>query len=283
VSIRGQDFVAGASVTFGGAPATNVVVVNASTITAVTPSHAEGAVGVVVTNPDGQSSVLIAGFTFFGPPAGTLRGTVFVSSGKPIFFATVAAQPKGGSTLTGADGSYKLELVAGTYTVTGSASGYSSVSQTVTIGSGETKVIDLTLASSLFASSGLTGVGLLRFISDVLQVAVSAILEILSSGAHLVWEALLASVDIVKAAKTSEELQEPAHWAAFFDEVYLKIGKPQAMARIDDCVLQVFGATTWAKLNGQQKLDEELQFCLINSKGYPSGVIGPGFMRQWLQ
>ena len=47
---------AGATVTFGTAAATNVVVVSATQITANTPFHAAGTVTVTVTNPDGTDA-----------------------------------------------------------------------------------------------------------------------------------------------------------------------------------------------------------------------------------
>jgi hypothetical protein len=68
IVITGSDFVTGATVTLGGTPATNVVVVNATTITATTPAHAAGVVPVTVTNPDGQSGSLTSGFAYSGPP-----------------------------------------------------------------------------------------------------------------------------------------------------------------------------------------------------------------------
>jgi len=43
-------------VTFGGTAATGVTVVNATTITAVTPAHAAGVVDVVVTTPGGTGT-----------------------------------------------------------------------------------------------------------------------------------------------------------------------------------------------------------------------------------
>ena len=53
-----------ASVTFGGAAATNVTVVDSTTITATTPAHLPGSVSVTVTNPDGQSGTLANGFAY---------------------------------------------------------------------------------------------------------------------------------------------------------------------------------------------------------------------------
>ena len=55
VTITGTNFAAGATVTFGGTAATNVVVVNSTTITATTPAGSAGAVTVTVTNPEGRA------------------------------------------------------------------------------------------------------------------------------------------------------------------------------------------------------------------------------------
>ena len=49
VTITGTNFAAGATVTFGSTAATNVVVVNSTTITATTPAGSAGAVTVTVT------------------------------------------------------------------------------------------------------------------------------------------------------------------------------------------------------------------------------------------
>ena len=64
MTITGTNFAAGATVTFGGTAATNVVVVSSTSITATTPAHAAGAVTVTVTNPGGQSGSLASGFTY---------------------------------------------------------------------------------------------------------------------------------------------------------------------------------------------------------------------------
>ncbi|MCX6809834.1 MAG: PKD domain-containing protein [Candidatus Berkelbacteria bacterium] len=52
------------NVTFGGVAATNIIVVNSTTITATTPAHAAGAVDVVVTNPDTTTGTLAGGYTY---------------------------------------------------------------------------------------------------------------------------------------------------------------------------------------------------------------------------
>ena len=95
VTITGTNFVSGATVTFGGNAATNVVVVSSTSITATTPAGSAGAVTVTVTNPGGQNGSLANGFTYvlgptvssvspnIGPVAGgtavTITGTNFAS------------------------------------------------------------------------------------------------------------------------------------------------------------------------------------------------------------
>ena len=64
VTIVGAGFVSGATARIGGAPATSVVVVDAATITAVTPAGSAGAQDVVVENPDGQIETLSRGFVY---------------------------------------------------------------------------------------------------------------------------------------------------------------------------------------------------------------------------
>ena len=64
VTIAGTGFQAGATVRFDLAAASGVSVVNATTITAITPAHAAGSVSVTVTNPDGQAGSLSSAFTY---------------------------------------------------------------------------------------------------------------------------------------------------------------------------------------------------------------------------
>jgi hypothetical protein len=58
VTVTGTNFVAGATVMFGGVPATNVTVASSTSITATTPPNNAGPVNVTVTNPDGQFAAL---------------------------------------------------------------------------------------------------------------------------------------------------------------------------------------------------------------------------------
>src|SRR5690349_5363615 len=57
VTIRGAGFMSGATVTLGEA-ATNVTVVDDTTITAVAPAHDPGIVDALVANPGGESARL---------------------------------------------------------------------------------------------------------------------------------------------------------------------------------------------------------------------------------
>lgn len=86
ITLTGTHLTGTTSVKFGGVAATNVNVVNDTTVTADTPAHADGAVNVVVTTPYGSDS-LVAGYTYFTPPAltsvtsnsGTASGNVGVT------------------------------------------------------------------------------------------------------------------------------------------------------------------------------------------------------------
>jgi len=64
IDIYGFAFVEGATVTIGGVPATNVVVLDAYNMSATTPPHALGWVDVTVTNPDGASFTREYGFWY---------------------------------------------------------------------------------------------------------------------------------------------------------------------------------------------------------------------------
>jgi uncharacterized protein (TIGR03382 family) len=101
VTIIGEHFHAGATVSFDGIDATQVTVVDGGRLTAVAPAHAEGYVDVAVVNPDGQRGTLFHGFIFVaaptitaldtstGPTAGGSRviitGTGFAHGAKVLF------------------------------------------------------------------------------------------------------------------------------------------------------------------------------------------------------
>jgi large repetitive protein len=63
VTISGSSFITGTTLTFGGIAAGNINIINATTLTAMTPSHAIGVVDIVVNNGYG-SQTLSHGFTY---------------------------------------------------------------------------------------------------------------------------------------------------------------------------------------------------------------------------
>ncbi len=86
VTINGSGIQSGASVTFGGTPATNVALISSSQITCVAPAHAAGAVDVKVTNPDASSATLFGFYDYRGisvtsvsPNQGRLSGGITVT------------------------------------------------------------------------------------------------------------------------------------------------------------------------------------------------------------
>ena len=99
VTISGENFLTGATVTIGGTPATNVTVVNPTTITATTPPGTAGTANVVVINPGctGEpicSATLANAFTYVAPPPPAVQltpsaldfGTVKVGKRRQLSF-----------------------------------------------------------------------------------------------------------------------------------------------------------------------------------------------------
>ena len=68
LTITGTNFVAGATLTVGGAACTSVVVVSATSITCSTPAGSAGSANVVVTNADSQSGTGSGLFTYVPAP-----------------------------------------------------------------------------------------------------------------------------------------------------------------------------------------------------------------------
>jgi hypothetical protein len=89
VTITGTGFLAGATVSLGGTQATGVTVMSSTTITALTPAHAAGAVNVVVSNAEQQAGTLADGYTYTSITAGLGLG---VPSGGSSSATIVAGQ-----------------------------------------------------------------------------------------------------------------------------------------------------------------------------------------------
>lgn len=138
VTVIGTGFITGATVTFGGSSATGVSVTNSTHIACTTPAHAAGAVDVVVTNPDTQTSTGGTGaYTYTAAPTvtaiskdngSTSGGTAVTLTGTNFTSATSAAV--GGvnltsftvvnsTTITGTTGAHAAGLVDATVTSPG--------------------------------------------------------------------------------------------------------------------------------------------------------------------
>jgi photosystem II stability/assembly factor-like uncharacterized protein len=74
VAVYGAGFLAGATVSFGGAAAPNVALVDEGTLTCTIPAHAAAAVDVVVTNPSSAGSATLGGAFTYVPENGDANG-----------------------------------------------------------------------------------------------------------------------------------------------------------------------------------------------------------------
>jgi len=144
--------IAGATVTAGTASATTDAN-GAYSIAGVAPgTYTATATGTGYASQS-ASVTLSAGTTTtqnfaLAPNPGTITGTVTnASNAAPIAGATVSYS--GGSTTTNGSGSYTLSTVAeGSYTVTVSASGYTSQSRSVSVGPGATATQNFALSAN---------------------------------------------------------------------------------------------------------------------------------------
>jgi hypothetical protein len=115
VTLTGTGLGAATSVAFGGVPAVSMSVVNATTVTAVTPAHAAGTVDIVVMTPS-ASALLAGGFTYLPAPVLTAAspGSGPVSGGATVILS--------GSGLAGATGVTFDGVPAASFTVNSATS-----------------------------------------------------------------------------------------------------------------------------------------------------------------
>jgi Concanavalin A-like lectin/glucanases superfamily/IPT/TIG domain len=83
VTISGDHFLPGATVSFGGVPATSVTVASNS-ITCFTPAGPLGPVNVVVQNPDGNQTTAVGGFTYVATLAVTAANPIVAAPGASV-------------------------------------------------------------------------------------------------------------------------------------------------------------------------------------------------------
>jgi len=156
VTVTGTDFVAGATVDFGGSACTAVTVVNSTTITCTTAAHAAGAVTVAVTNPDTQVGNLASAYTYqvvptvssVAPNAGALAGGTAITVTGTGFVAG-ATVDLGGS----ACGS--VTVVSGT-SITCTTTAHVAGSVTATVTNADTQSGNLASAYTYQAAPAVT-------------------------------------------------------------------------------------------------------------------------------
>ena len=96
VTVWGTNFLAGATVSFGGVAAASVTVTSATQLGAVTPPHAAGVVDVRVTNLDDQFATLVGAFTYGTPPPTILSvapSSGSTAGGTPVTITGTGFQP----------------------------------------------------------------------------------------------------------------------------------------------------------------------------------------------
>ncbi|WP_435005355.1 DUF4214 domain-containing protein [Tundrisphaera lichenicola] len=166
ITITGTSFVDGATVTVGGATATNVVVVSATSITATTPAGTVGAADVVVTNPDTSTTTDAGAFTYLQTQADltvTNNGPANATAGDPNGFDYVFTVTNNGPTDNIGGFTLTDVLPAGlTFSPIGSTAGTSASGQTVTystasgLASGSSAVVTIHVTLGSAAASGST-------------------------------------------------------------------------------------------------------------------------------
>lgn len=160
VTIVGSNFKAGASVTIGGAVASNVTVVSATQITATTPAGVPAYADVRVINADAGMGTLLGGFRYVAEGVLVSAPSLSVDSGGtvevPISVADVAGLLSGAMTL-----SFDAAVLRPTAARVGPlANGWSLVANTATSGQ-----VRLTLAGA----TSVSATGALAYVSfDVL-------------------------------------------------------------------------------------------------------------------
>ncbi len=144
VTIKGTNFATGATVKLGGRDVLNVNVVDATTITFVTPLGPTSELAtrpqdITVTNPDGQTVTMSQAFSYFvpapainsmSPSVGVLTGGTIVTI-KGVGFTTAVVTTV---TFSGAPGTNVTVLDAVTLTAVAPAHAAGQVDVTVTVG-----------------------------------------------------------------------------------------------------------------------------------------------------
>jgi len=121
VTISGNNFSNGATVSVAGQPCTSVVVISPTEITCTTPSHDPGAVSVVVTDPTTSQSGTLA-FTYYTAAASVpgfavnLGGGISVTGG--LILRSAIGEPALPTTQVGVDGGNGVTAKSGIVNLT---------------------------------------------------------------------------------------------------------------------------------------------------------------------
>jgi hypothetical protein len=185
VTITGTAFQSGATVTFGTVAGTSVVVVNATTVTVVSPAHATGAVRVTVTNPGNVSGFLDNAYFYAPTPALT---SFYTLTPCRILDTRNAAGPLGGPSL--------VANATRTFTVTGVCgipAGTKAISANVTVVAGSAAGVFSVYPGNAFPLGTTTlnfSTGQIRANNAVLELATDGtgtigVLNASASGNHL--------------------------------------------------------------------------------------------------
>ena len=129
VQIYGTNFAPGATVSFGLAAASKIVVVSSSQITATTPPGPQvgGSANVTVINPGGSSGSLAGGFLYAAGPASSLQVNVVVPN-------TGSAQGGTALTISGSNFASGMTVTVGSSPATVTSTGPNSIQATAPAG-----------------------------------------------------------------------------------------------------------------------------------------------------
>jgi hypothetical protein len=158
VTITGTNFIAGATVDFGGSACASVVIVSSTTITCTTSAHVAGAVTVKVTNSDSQFGSVAGAYTYrvaptvtsVSPNSGVLAGGGVVTVTGTGFY-TGAIVDFGGSACGGV-------TVVSTTSITCTLAAHAAGAVTATVTNSDTQFGSVASAYTYQAAPTVTSV-----------------------------------------------------------------------------------------------------------------------------
>ena len=151
ITITGTGFVAGATVSVGGAACTGVTVVSASSITCTTPAGTVGAKNVVVTNADTGAATLTGAFTYSAGVSAPTITSVTPTSGSTA--GGTAITITGTGFLTGAGVRVGAALRACTSVTVVSATSITCITPPGSAGAGDLTVTNTDTGAGLLAGA----------------------------------------------------------------------------------------------------------------------------------